>query len=126
MKKHLALLVVLSLLVIVATATTALAATGSTPADTVASGLVLAWGVLAPLTVYRWLPLSDTAMKATTMVAAVVIAVIALAYTGQLQLSSLDPSQLATVIAAASLVYGETQFVWTLLKDHPATAKLVS
>lgn len=103
------------------------AADGSTPsAGDIAGALVLAWGVLAPLTIYKWIPLNDAQMKLLTMGAALIIGLVALVLAGQLSASSLDLTDVGKAIAAFSMVYGESQFVWTLLKDHPSTTKLVT
>ncbi len=99
------------------------APTSSPTAATVAGALVVGWGLLAPLTVYKWIPADGPQMKLITIGAAVLIAAIALYLTGGLKL---DGTSSATLLVAFLTVYGETQFVWNLLKDHPRTTALVN
>lgn len=117
-------LVVVSL-VLVAQAVPVLAADAGASPDslTVATALVVAWGWIAPLTVYKLIPLTDARMKAVTIIASVLIAVVALLVGGH---PSFDLSSTAGAYSFAMLVYGEQQLVWTLFKDHAATARLVS
>lgn len=122
-------LVVVSLLVVAQAMPVLAADAGASPDSlTVATGLVVAWGWIAPLTIYKVIPLTDARMKTVTILATVVIAVIALVAPPLLSGGGLhlDLSSPALVYGFALLVYGEQQLVWTLFKDHAATAKLVS
>lgn len=125
---RLVVLVVLALVsVLIVAAAPALAADvpGASPDSlTVATALVVAWGWLAPLTVYRWIKAGDARMKAITMGFSVAVAIVALLVGGGG--IHLDFSSPAALYATALLVYGEQQLVWTLLKDHDRTTKLVN
>lgn len=106
----------------------ALVLAADAPAETpttaqIAGALVLAWGFIAPLTVYKWVKLSDAAMKAFTMIVSVVIALLALALGGGLHL---DLTSGIAALGTFSIVYGESMLVWNLLEGHPKTTGLVN
>lgn len=112
------------LLVVVGSWVVLTAASGLPDSKAIAGGLVLAWGFIAPLTVYKWIKLDDAAMKAVTMIATVVIAFLALLFSNGF--TGIDFHSSAMLFTVAGLIYGEQQFVWTLFKDHPQTTRAVN
>lgn len=124
MRRLLTLIVLVAVAILGALLLLAAAPPVETPdAGQIAGGLVVAWGLLAPLTIYKWIKADDARMKLITIIAAIVIALVSLILTGQLKL---DVSSGATALVTFSMVYGESQLVWNLLKDHPRTTSFVN
>lgn len=113
--RRLPLMLVIAIVALLSVAAAPAAPATALPnAGAVAGTLILAWGLLAPLTVYKWIPYNDSRMKAITIGASVVIALIAEGLTGGIHL---DLSSAAATLALGSLIYGESMTVWNLLKD---------
>lgn len=113
--------ILFAVLILLALFTTIAATTDS--AETAAKITAVA-GVILPF-LLKLVPAAGHYMVAITLAASLLIAGVAMWYTGELVLTNLSATNLPLLLSTALSAWGLSQIVYATLTQHPSTAKLV-